>query len=532
MTPKLDHRDMEALLDEIGLLADSYTPQWRLNRLMPDMGTALAMLFANTMKETVEDFNRVPELCYRQFMETAGCEVKGAEPARGYMTFGLVKPDMPEILLPAGWGVVSSGQDGCGSISMETEEEVYVSAASVSIVEICSRDGGRNTVPVDRDDNDYGESWPGTARRWWMLVFDRPLNQSVISLLFLLKQRMGGETDHLIWEYYGDHGWTSMPVEDGTQGLTHTGILKFAAASDLREYEEEVSEGSGLKGWCIRVRGGENDCLPGKMASVYMNGAAVTARDFGIRGNLVPGTKHRLKKTAGFVSVIRNPDYFSGGSDKESYEEASLRTSAGLRHQSRAVTPGDYERLVREACRDVAKVRCFPGYDEDGMKRWGAVTLVVLGKDFMEGQPYFFKIREQLLTFFGTRISETLAAGQGFFVTSPRFIRMDIKAVLCVRNMGDVMAVRNKAAKELDRFLNPVTGGSDGSGWDMGILPAHMQVKNCLQRVPDTVYIKQLSLLYLEEREGKWEETDGDKVSLYPWALPFPGVCRLDVEVG
>lgn len=511
MAPKPDFGKKEELMERIGFLSSSYTPEWRLNLLKPDMGTALACIFARVLEESMEDYGRVPEFLYREFMCEAGCIPKTAVQARGYMTFGLVKPDMPELLLPKGWGVVSQGE--AGSVNMKTQEDVYVSSASVSL-----------TVRKDAQGD-----------KEWLLAFDRPVTKGVISLLFVMKGQGNASASPFVWEYYGSHGWTPLTVKDGTGGLVHSGIVSFAATSDFIPMEM-----GGRQRWAVRVyagegeeeSGGTEDALPGYTPELYMNAAPVIAVEPGKKGNIRPGARHRVKKTAGFVSSIQNPEYFFGGEDKETWEDAVLRTSARLRHQFRAVTPGDYERLAKECCADILKARCFPGYDGAGNKTRGAVAVVVLLKNYLEGQSYFFKVKEELELFYKERVCGCLAAGRGPVAVPPRFIRMDVKAVLCVRDQSVVMEVSEEAKRTLGRFLDPVTGGYDGNGWDMGILPDHLQLKNCLQHVPGVFYVRQLTCLCLEEKNGGWKESEWEDVFLFPWSLPVSGTCVVDVEVG
>lgn len=507
MPPKLYTGSKEMLMEQISVLASSYTPEWRFNPRDPDMGTALACMFARVLEHSMEECNQAYWLWYRDFMEAAGCRAMEAARARGYMAFGLVKPDMPEILLPKGWGVVSGGKDG--SVVMETEEDVYVSAASVSLT----------VFPVEPDLKESGNCW--------LLSFDRPINQGVITMLVSMDGHWKTSVSGLVWEYYGKQGWTFLAVRDGTASLGHTGIVSFAATSDFTYMKQ-----AGLSGWGIRIRAGEGEELPIHLPQLFMNAAPVTAREPGTRGNIEPWTKSRLKKAAGFVSVIRNPGSFYGGREPEKQEDAYARTAARLRHQFRAVTPGDYERLVGELCPDAEKVRCFTGFDSSGKKQWGAVTVVVLLGNFMEGQSYFFRIKEQLYQYFQDRADGVLAQGQGCGIVPPLFVRMDIKAVLCVRSHGDVMEVRAAAEKELERFVHPVEGGYDGNGWDMGMIPDHAQLKNYLQHVPGVFYVRQLTCLCFVGENGGWQETEWEQAAFFPWSLPVPGRCLVDVEVG
>lgn len=498
MPPELFTGSGEMFMEQISRLAASYTPEWRFNPHDPDMGTALACMFARVLEHSAGECGQVWKLWYREFMEAAGCRVKEAARARGYMVFGLVKPDMPEILLPKGRGVISVGEHG--SVAMETEEDVFVSAASV------------------------GLSVSGAG---WLFAFDRPINQGVISVLVSMDGQWEGPAPGLFWEYYGRRGWTFLGVRDGTGGLGHTGIVSFAATSDFVPMEQD-----GSPCWGVRLRAGEGGALPGRLPQVYMNAAPVRSVEQGVGGNIGPWTKNRLKRTAGFVSVIRNPGSFYGGREQEDWEDASHRTAAMLRHQFRAVTPGDYECLVRELCPDAQMVRCFTGLDSSGKRQWGAVTVVVLLKNFVEGQPYFFRLREDLSLYFQDRADSALTQRNGCGIVPPLLVHMDVRAVVCVRSHKDVMEVSSRSVRELERFLHPVEGGYDGRGWDMGMIPDHRQLKNCLQHVPGVFYVRQLTCLCFVEKNGGRQEMEWEQAALFPWSLPVPGKCAVDVEVG
>ena len=130
------------------------------------------------------------------------------------------------------------------------------------------------------------------------------------------------------------------------------------------------------------------------------------------------------------------------------------------------------------------------------------------------------------------KVSRELLEGNYLTVTAPRLIRMDVRAKLCVRGVRQVMEIRKQAREMLEAFLNPITGGSDGAGWDLGRLPEYQQLRNCLQNVPGTLYVMQLSCLCYEERDGQWQEAEYGQIRRFPWALPMAGECRVEVQAG
>lgn len=61
--------DKEKLLEQMKKLAGAYTPEWRMDTERPDLGTALAIIYADMFSGTVRRFNRLPEKTAPPFSE-------------------------------------------------------------------------------------------------------------------------------------------------------------------------------------------------------------------------------------------------------------------------------------------------------------------------------------------------------------------------------------------------------------------------------------------------------------------------------
>lgn len=491
MRPELDKRTKDIVLDEIYKLARSYTPEWRFQPEKPDMGTTLALLYAEVMSHVIGEYNQVPERNRVAFFQALGAEVLEAERAEGYMTFRLSRPDMPENVVPRGTGVAADGK-AAGLIRYETLQDVFVAAAEVCLAEA-------------DDENCY-------------LRFDRKPERGLLSIL--LVQKGGGKQGRSStrWEYYGEEGWMPIEVEDATGGFVHTGLLRFAGTPEF--CGTMVGD---VGGFWIRGRREDGARLSRTTMEVYGNAVKVRAKQPGITGNRMPDRNHRLVQSIGYVTRIQNPDILYGGRPAETAEEAMERNSARIRHRFRAVTPGDFESLVYESAPDVRKVKCFPGYDGDGKPCPGGVTVVVLQKDFMEGRHYFYRVREQI---YGSlkQWADGLMVWEGrLWVARPVFVRMHVRAELFVKSHDQVMEAERTTRELLETYLNPVVGGHDKRGWDIGRIPEYGQVKRLLQKQEDVCGVKRLWISYEQDEDGNFAETEEEKVRRMPWILPVSG---------
>lgn len=121
--------EREQLIAEIIKRAEVYTKDWRFHMENPDMGTALALLYADMMKETLASYKGLPKRYQMYFYGYLGKDCLSAEQARGYVSFDTVNEEVPGAWVPVGTRL--SGDRQGENISFETEDEVYVSPAQL-----------------------------------------------------------------------------------------------------------------------------------------------------------------------------------------------------------------------------------------------------------------------------------------------------------------------------------------------------------------------------------------------------------------
>ena len=243
----------------------------------------------------------------------------------------------------------------------------------------------------------------------------------------------------------------------------------------------------------------------------------------GRTGNLAAGAIDRSSRSLGFVSLVENPRPTAGGCDQETFRQAVARGGAALRHGGRAVTARDFEALALEATRNIARAKCFSNRDEQGARRPGWVTLVVLLQDYRAGDGLLPTVQGQVNDYIVSRCGGNLAALEHFHVVAPQFLELCVKVELTVGDFDQVFNVREGVRVRLDAFLDPLTGNFDGKGWAVGQIPNDTQLRNCLSQVRGVKFLRQVSsAAFLETGFGRTElylEDLRDRV----FALPRSG---------
>ncbi len=234
----------------------------------------------------------------------------------------------------------------------------------------------------------------------------------------------------------------------------------------------------------------------------------------GQEGNVQKGVINTLKTAIPYIARVSNRFDAFGGLDAESLESAMMRAPMLLRSRDRAVTESDYEFLARQALpAAIGRVKCLqPTPAEAGRVVPGQVYLLVIPR-LPNPQGY---LAEKDLTPHKEDI-EVLSA----YVDERRLLttKVDIRppayhwVSVKVQLRASPGAVRAEVEKEvlarLYRYLNPLTGGADGQGWEFGRDLFASDVYQALQGIRNVQFVRSLEMRTARPNNG---EPSGDPI--------------------
>ncbi|GAA3989058.1 putative baseplate assembly protein [Allokutzneria multivorans] len=229
--------------------------------------------------------------------------------------------------------------------------------------------------------------------------------------------------------------------------------------------------------------------VPSPGATVRM---ARYATGGGRRGNVVRGAVQALTSAIPFVAAVENLVAAQGGVDGETVEQAKARGPQTLRSRDRAVTTEDYELIATAAAPELSRVRCIPDTEHEG----GLRLLVVPSVPNPLGRLRFEDLvpRQDTVDKLVRRLEEVRVAGVRVVVEPPLYKGVTVVARLLAMPYSDVDKVRDEAMTTLHQFLNPLSGGPDGTGWPFG-RPVHQgEVFAALQRLREVDLVAEVRL--------------------------------------
>lgn len=234
----------------------------------------------------------------------------------------------------------------------------------------------------------------------------------------------------------------------------------------------------------------------------------------GKQGNLPVQKVTQLKTTVPYVDGVTNLEAAGGGGDRESMAQVQERGPKILRHGGKAVTVQDFEDLAYEASTEVARVKAIvPEFDPLDPNLWlnlqdknlinldkhrevnvrdrGKVTLLILPYSTAAQPTPSLALIDRVRDYIQARCSPTV----DLLVAAPQWRKISVTAELVSTSLDVADAVRIAAQSHIERFLHPLTGGTQGGGWAFGREPHLSDIYALLESIAGVDHIRSLALL-------------------------------------
>ncbi|GHH66659.1 putative baseplate assembly protein [Streptosporangium violaceochromogenes] len=267
----------------------------------------------------------------------------------------------------------------------------------------------------------------------------------------------------------------------------------------------------------------------GDVRAEYVIGGG-RAGNGGLTANWLPVQDHAAGRG---VTAASNPVRADGGEDAETVAQARRRAAGALGEVTRAVTAADYVTLARTTpgvavARAHASLGRHPGFPCSAVP--GAVTVhlvpAVPRDDF--DRPDFVSAPvpdPAMIRVVAARLDRARLLTAEVFVRAPVYREVTLRVDLS-GDPADRARVSATAALALRRYLDPLVGGDDGSGWPFGrpLRPSALlrPVQRALGDLADVVAVA-------IGADGEETAQDCRDVPLRPFELPVPRVIRTRV---
>ena len=252
----------------------------------------------------------------------------------------------------------------------------------------------------------------------------------------------------------------------------------------------------------------------------------------GKKGNVQAGTLRFLKSAIPYVASVTNHGPARNGADAESLDQAVLRAPRMLRTRDRAVTAEDFEVLTLQAGGGaIARVKCLPTSES---RSAGSVSLLIVPQANTDAitqglgiSPERFALIDILQRQVLNYLDERRLLGVQVQLQAPEYTGVAVQAELGLEPAYNNPTARREILNQLQvtlyRYLNPLTGGLEGTGWPFGRPVYPSDIVALLQKTPGVRYLGAVLLFSLRRQGDTWQRQTTPEPFIDPG--PFGLIC-------
>lgn len=259
---------------------------------------------------------------------------------------------------------------------------------------------------------------------------------------------------------------------------------------------------------------------------VPAQGATVRVPEYrsggGPRGNVAAHAISVLRSSVPLVHRVDNRRAAHGGVAAETVDEAKVRGPLVLRTRDRAVTASDFEQLARDAAPEIVRARCVVAGQDASDGSAIRVLVVPAAAPDDDGQLRFEDLMptDESLAAVAEYLDERRLVGTRVVVEPPVYQGVTVVARLRARSRVSPQLLERSAVRALNGYLDPLTGGPDGTGWPFGRPVQVGDVHAVLQALPGTEIVEEVKLFPADPPTGRRGESMA-RIALDPHTLTF-----------
>jgi hypothetical protein len=243
----------------------------------------------------------------------------------------------------------------------------------------------------------------------------------------------------------------------------------------------------------------------------------------GAQGNAAAGTITVLRNPSGDLADVKgvtNPEAAAGGSDAETVDEVKQRGPQAIKHRDRAVTVGGFAWLAQEVSDEVAQARCLPACNPLGLPEPGWVTVAITPESTAAKPTPAPALIRRVQAHLANHALVNLRKTNQVHVRGPDYVEATVLARVVPSEPVQADEVKLAVLARLERFLHPLCGGPERSGWELDREVYLSEIYAEIEAVPGVDHVVEIRLLgsLQQARLRLQEEAEGYRE--VPFDLP------------
>ena len=212
----------------------------------------------------------------------------------------------------------------------------------------------------------------------------------------------------------------------------------------------------------------------------------------GSEGNVGSETITSLREKIPYISAVTNLYSAERGSDLEDIDRLKARATNVFKNLNRAVTIEDYEWLATESSTSVVRAKCLSKCGKNG-----EVIVIIVPKPELDDINFSKKLypTAELLRRVKEYLDVRKMVGTRLRVEPPAYKKISIDLRIVFRkDISELQQLKERIELSIQRYLNPITGGQKGKGWEFGMTLTKNEIFNVLEKINGIYYIEEIEI--------------------------------------
>ncbi len=301
-----------------------------------------------------------------------------------------------------------------------------------------------------------------------LIGLENIISSSDLNIYFELSPKSGERTKGttLVYQYLSQDGWKLLPVlSDGTFGFTCSGIIRVHIPGDISNINTSMT---GHNYWIqvaiVNDPAAEINIDPASFAQtvflkangVLLERSTIIPASQGIQPVVNAAAIQKCKAILPQLSTIVQPFPSFGGKVAEDESMMNKRIACLIKTKGRAVSSGDYFRLIKQEFNGIYYSRLIPDNDSKRIQVYVARSC----NSITDPNAFIPLVSGCLLETIQQFLAERSPAFYGIVVSNFELVCVKISAELIIKTSNNALAMQKSISDALNIYLSPWIEGA------------------------------------------------------------------------
>ncbi|MEG2074238.1 MAG: hypothetical protein RRY54_05695, partial [Angelakisella sp.] len=250
----------------------------------------------------------------------------------------------------------------------------------------------------------------------------------------------------------------------------------------------------------------------------------------GSTANVPAGAISAMAESLPYIASVTNPMAAYGGYDGYSEQTGADMISNLLRTRERAVTGQDYFDIIAQVSYGVRRIKCVSGVNSMGQPDDDVITVALLIDEYDKGSHIFSSVKDAV----HRKLLESgsiVPLGKTLVLSQPNFVRFSARIWLDCASLDGAYDLQQQTEQDVRNFLDPLCGGFDQNGWEIGVLPTVKQLLAYLKMKRPNLTVSRIAMS-AQTRGQEFAVDDALPTHIgNPFAIAVSGVHTVYVQL-